>query len=152
MIEWQWKKFIDLTGDELYEILKLRQQVFAVEQLCIYQDIDDLDKSAWHLMAWNTADSTTLVAYLRIVFPTYKYNEPSIGRVLTAESTRGTGLGKKLMKTAMSQLEKEYPGQAVRISAQQHLEKFYSGYGFKKVSEPYDEDGIAHIEMLKTVN
>ena len=151
MIEWQWKQFIDLTIDELHEILIVRQQVFAVEQNCVYQDVDQLDKFSWHLIGWNKDDTTSpqIVAYMRVVFPTYKYNEPSIGRVLTTKNVRGTGTGKKLMATALSHIDKEYPGQAIRISAQQYLQNFYAEFGFKKILGPYDEDGIPHIEMLK---
>jgi ElaA protein len=151
MIQWQWKTFDELSTDNLYEILKVRQAVFSVEQDCVYQDVDDSDKTAWHLMAWDLSDSDTpsIHAYLRVVFPAYKYREPSIGRVLTVMQARGTGLGKELLMKALLNIEKEYPGQSVRISAQQYLRKFYAGYGFEQVSEPYDEDGILHIEMVK---
>ena len=151
MIEWQWKQFNHLTIDDLHEILSVRQQVFAVEQNCVYQDVDQLDKFSWHLTGWNIENSTSrqLVAYLRVVYPTYKYDEPSIGRVLTVSNVRGTGMGKKLMATALSHIDKEYSGQAIRISAQQYLQKFYAEFGFKKTLGPYDEDGIPHIEMLK---
>ena len=151
MIEWHWQKFEQLSTDELYAILKVRQQVFAVEQNCVYQDIDNLDKTAWHLSGWdlNGSNSTDPVAYLRVVYPGYKYNEPSIGRLLTTESVRKTGLGKSLLKKSLALITKEYPGQAVRISAQLYLQQFYSQFGFKQISEPYDEDGIPHIEMLK---
>lgn len=151
MIQWQWKKFNELSTADLYEILKVRQEVFAVEQDCVYQDVDDLDKFSWHLMAWNVSDSVSpgIHAYLRVVFPTYKYREPSIGRVLTVKQARGTGLGKELLRIALLNMEREYKNQPVRISAQQYLQDFYADYGFEKVSEPYDEDGIPHIEMLK---
>ncbi|MCK4711057.1 MAG: GNAT family N-acetyltransferase [Gammaproteobacteria bacterium] len=147
MIEWRWQKYEDLSSDELYAILRVRQQVFAVEQNCVYQDIDNLDKTAWHLSGWNTDGSNTSnpVAYLRVVYPTYKYDEPAIGRLLTVESVRKTGLGKALLKNALAQIKKEYPDQAVRISAQLYLQKFYAEFGFKQVSNPYNEDGIPHI-------
>lgn len=151
MIQWQWKNFDELSTADLYEILKVRQEVFAVEQDCVYQDADDLDKFSWHLMGWNVSDSASpgIHAYLRVVFPTYKYREPSIGRVLTVKQARGTGLGKELLGIALLHMEREYRNQSVRISAQQYLQEFYAGYGFEKASEPYDEDGIPHIEMLK---
>ena len=151
MIQWQWKAFEELSANDLYEILKVRQEVFAVEQNCVYQDVDDLDKMSWHLMAWNVSDpaSPGLHGYLRVVFPTYKYPEPSIGRVLTVKQARGTGLGKELLANALVQIEKEYESQTIRISAQLYLYDFYAGYGFEKASEPYDEDGILHIEMLR---
>ena len=151
MIEWHWQRFEQLSADELYAILSIRQQVFAVEQNCVYQDIDNLDKTAWHLSGWKFDNSTTAnpVAYLRVVYPNYKYDEPSIGRLLTVESVRKTGLGKILLKKSIALINKEYPNQAIRISAQLYLQQFYSQIGFIKVSEPYDEDGIPHIEMLK---
>ena len=154
MIKWHWQQFEQLSVNELYAILQLRQQVFAVEQNCVYQDIDNLDKTAWHLSGWNVADSNSSnpVAYLRVVFPRYKYDEPSIDRLLTAQSVRRTGVGKTLLNKCLMLIQKEYQGQAVRISVQLYLHQFYSQFGFKKVSEPYDEDGIPHIEMLKPGN
>lgn len=151
MIEWQWKTFDELSADELYEILKVRQEVFVLEQNCIYQDIDDLDKTAWHLIAWNTNQASTrkVQAYLRVVFPGYKYKEPSIGRILSVKKLRRNGLGKELLRNAVLKIAIEYPDQPIRISAQQHLHKFYALFGFEQVSPPYDEDGIVHIEMLR---
>ncbi|MCP4180940.1 MAG: GNAT family N-acetyltransferase [bacterium] len=151
MIKWQWKKFDKLSTDDLYEIMKARQDVFVVEQNCVYQDIDNLDDKAWHLIGWDINDSglQNICAYSRIVYPGYKYKEPSIGRVLTVKQFRRTGLGKELMTNALGNIEKEYPYQPVRISAQLYLNKFYSAFGFKNVSEPYDEDNIPHVEMLR---
>ena len=151
MIDWQWKKFSQLSTAELYEILKVRQQVFSVEQNCVYQDVDNLDKFSWHLFCWNQNDHdpNTIAAYLRVVYPTHKYKEPSIGRLLTVKSVRKTGLGKKLLQQALAKINQQYQGVSIRISAQLYLNKFYAEYGFRKVSEPYNEDGIPHIEMLK---
>jgi ElaA protein len=151
MIKWQWKLFKELSVDDLYAILKVRQEVFAIEQDCIYQDMDDLDKFAWHLIGTTKSShkSPEVVAYLRVVFPNHNYKEPSIGRLLTVKSVRGTGLGKELLRQALYKMSSDYPKQAIRISAQQHLIKFYYNFGFTQVSEPYDEDGIAHIEMLR---
>jgi len=149
-IRWQWSSFDQLTREQLYEILRMRQEVFTVEQDCAYQDADGKDPFAWHLCGWSDqSESPALLAYLRVVFPGEKYAEPSIGRVLTAASTRGSGLGRELMRRAMENTAREYPNTPVRISAQQYLERFYSGFGFERVSEPYDEDGIPHIEMLR---
>ncbi|MBQ0732306.1 MAG: GNAT family N-acetyltransferase [Oleispira antarctica] len=150
MIKWQWVLFDELSLNELYDIMKVRQAVFTVEQDCAYQDADGLDQFSWHLVGWHEhSGEQKVAAYLRVVFPDKKYPEPSIGRVLTAEQARGTGLGKVLIREAITHVVDEYPDAAVRISAQQHLEKFYSEFGFKTVSEPYDEDGIPHIEMLR---
>ena len=149
-MNWQWVSFEELSREELYEVLKVRQTVFVVEQNCAYQDADDLDPVSWHLMGWHESTSgRKLVAYLRVVFPGKKYPEPSIGRVLTMASVRGAGLGQELMCEAISRTVREYPQQSIRISAQHYLEKFYSGLGFETVSDPYDEDGIPHIEMLR---
>lgn len=150
MAKWQWAAFADLSTEQLYEILRVRQEVFTVEQDCAYQDADGKDQRAWHLIAWSeeTAHPESL-AYLRVVFPGVKYAEPSIGRVLTQESARGTGLGRELMSHAIAHTLREYPGTDIRISAQQHLKTFYGDFGFEQVSEPYDEDGIPHIEMLR---
>ena len=152
MIEWQWKQFKNLNTDELHEIFQVRQQVFVVEQNCVYQDVDGLDQYAWHLLGYQTAEnsgSRQLVAYCRVVYPAHKYQEPSIGRLLTVESVRKTGLGKQLLSVALINTEKEYPYKAVKISAQLYLQNFYSQFGFENVSSPYDEDGIPHIEMLR---
>lgn len=148
-IQWQWSSFEALSGADVYEVLKVRQAVFAVEQNCVYQDVDDVDQSAWHLLGWaHPNQGRALIAYLRVVFPGVRYPEPSIGRVLTAASVRAQGVGKALTREALTQVAREYPGQSIRISAQQHLQRFYAEFGFETVSEPYDEDGIPHVEML----
>lgn len=150
MLKWQWSSFDELSQHELYEILKVRQAVFTVEQNCAYQDADGLDKVSWHLMGWREdSPENELVAYLRVVLPGEQYAEPSIGRVLTAPSARGSGLGKALTREAIVRISRAYRDTPIRISAQQYLEKFYSEFGFETVSEPYDEDGIPHIEMLR---
>ncbi|WP_226647620.1 GNAT family N-acetyltransferase [Microbulbifer variabilis] len=151
-MQWQWCSFQQLSTDQLYEILRARQEVFTVEQDCPYQDADGKDQHAWHLICWDKDNnSSRLVAYLRVVFPGKKYSEPSIGRVLTKECSRGTGLGKELIRRAVEQTQAEYPGLGIRISAQEHLRRFYGEFGFEQVSAPYDEDGIPHIEMLRPV-
>ncbi|WP_346836816.1 GNAT family N-acetyltransferase [Microbulbifer sp. SAOS-129_SWC] len=147
-MHWQWAEFSELSAQQLYAILRERQEVFTVEQDCAYQDADDKDPCAWHLIGWSDADSEQVLAYLRVVFPGKKYAEPSIGRVLTSAATRGTGIGRELMRRALREIARAYPHTAVRISAQQYLESFYREFGFERVSAPYDEDGIPHIEML----
>jgi len=151
MTHFRWANYDELSKEDLYEILKVRQEVFAVEQNCVYQDADDLDKNAWHLIACRDSDfgGRNILGYLRVVYPTYRYIEPSIGRVLIVKEARGIGLGKELITIALSKIEQEYPRQSVRISAQQYLERYYSEVGFEKVTEPYDEDGILHIEMVR---
>lgn len=150
MIEWQWSSFADLTAAQLYEMLALRQQVFVLEQTCLYPDIDGLDPGAHHLLGWRTHDGQrALVATLRCLAPGAKYGEMSLGRVVTSPATRGTGLGRDLVARGIAYAVQLHPGHAIRIGAQAHLEQFYAGFGFVTVSAPYDEDGILHIDMLR---
>jgi ElaA protein len=133
-------------GSELYEILQLRSDVFVIEQECIYRDLDDKDQKCYHLMGF-IEDTDQCVAYSRIVPPHISYEEPSIGRVLTALDYRKHQFGKELMQVSISEIKKRYPNQSIRISAQVYLIKFYNSFGFKEIGESYDEDGIEHIEM-----
>ncbi|WP_460804870.1 GNAT family N-acetyltransferase [Microbulbifer agarilyticus] len=145
-----WTAFDQLSLDELYEILRARQEVFAVEQTSIYQDADGKDQDAMHLICWESnTDVPTLLAYLRLVPPGKKYAEPSIGRVLTRDSVRGTGIGKDLMRRGIKYTLEAFPRSPIRISAQLYLKRFYEAFDFAQVSEVYDEDGIPHIEMLR---
>ena len=149
-IEWQWSSFEDLSRDDIYEILERRQQVFVVEQHCVYPDIDRVDQQAFHLLGWKRDGAQRqLVAYLRCVFPGVKYPEVSLGRVLNTSAVRGTGVGRAMLALAIQHAERQFPGLRIRISAQQYLEAFYRSFGFETVSEPYDEDGIPHVEMLR---
>ena len=150
MIEWQWSGFADLTALALYEMLALRQQVFVLEQACLYPDIDGLDPGAHHLLGWRSVDGKReLVATLRCLAPGAKYDEMSLGRVVTNPSARGTGLGRELVAQGIACAERLHPGHAIRIGAQAHLEAFYASFGFRTVSAPYDEDGILHVDMLR---
>ena len=146
-VEWKWQQFSHLSGHELYQILRSRQQVFIVEQRCIYLDADQLDMSAWHLSGIDSAGN--LVAYLRVVKPGKKYAEPAIGRVLTCSNSRGEGIGYQLMEIGIEQTTRQFPKQGIRISAQAHLQQFYTNLGFSKVSEVYLEDNIPHVEMYR---
>ncbi|MCW8194610.1 GNAT family N-acetyltransferase [Proteobacteria bacterium 005FR1] len=146
MIDWQWRRFNQLTPDQLYEIIAVREAVFIVEQNCPYQDADGIDQHAQHLMGWNDGK---LAAYCRVVEPGVKYAEPSIGRVLTAAEFRGEGFGRGLMGEAISGVERNLPGRGIRISAQLYLKRFYKDFGFEQVSDTYLEDDIPHIEMLR---
>ena len=150
MIEWQWSTFEELSRDDLYAVLTQRQEVFIVEQNCVYRDVDGLDQHAIHLLGWQHGTAgRELVAYLRCVLPGRKFNELSLGRVLCAPSARGTGVGKQLFAEGIRRVELQFPGQRIRISAQQYLESFYRGFGFEVTSAPYSEDGIPHVEMLR---
>ena len=148
-IEWQWSRFNDLTVDDLYAVVRPREGVFIVEQSCPYPDADGRDVNAWHLLGWRYAAERKLVAYARVFEPGIRYDEASIGRVVTAPEVRGTGLGKTLMAEALRRVETLVPGQAVKIAAQRRLEKFYLDLGFKTVSAPYEEDGIVHVDMIR---
>ncbi|MDO9314542.1 MAG: GNAT family N-acetyltransferase [Burkholderiaceae bacterium] len=145
---WRWCRFDDLTVHELQLIHRARQQVFVVEQRCPYVDADGCDEHAFHLAA-RAPGQPSPIAYARVVDPGFKYPEPSIGRVLTAATGRGRGLGRELVARAVAQTIEAFPGQGIRISAQSHLEAFYRSFGFAGVGECYLEDGIPHIEMLR---
>jgi len=150
-VAWQWKRFAELEPAELYAVLAARAAVFVVEQSCAFQDADGLDAFASHLLGWVEQDhNPTLAAYLRLIDPGRKYAEPSIGRVLTTLPFRGTDLGRAAMREGLARTAALYPGRAVRIGAQQRLERFYAEFGFRTVSAPYEEDGIAHVEMLRS--
>jgi len=144
---WRWCHFDSLGVHELQAIYRARQQVFAIEQQCIYLDVDGADAGSFHLAAWGDEAAVPL-AYARVVPPGIKYAEPSIGRVLTADAARGTGLGRELVRRAIQHCRAVFPGQGIRISAQSRLERFYGEFGFVVQGERYLEDGIPHTEML----
>jgi ElaA protein len=136
LLAWHDRAFGELTAAELYAILELRARVFVVEQKCAYLDPDGLDRTARHV--WGARDGE-IVAYARILpAPT------RIGRVVTAPEVRGTGVGRELMRRAIATITGP-----IRLSAQAHLERFYNDFGFVRVGDPYDEDGIPHIGMIK---
>jgi len=150
MIKWKWCSFDEMPASELYSVLKLRQEIFIVEQKCIYQDCDGLDKKAWHLMGLiSNGTQEELGAYLRVIFPGSKKKYPAIGRLLIHEKMRKNGIGRKLLNQGIIHTDRTYPGSPIQISAQLYLEPFYSSFGFLSVSEPYDEDGIIHIDMIR---
>ena len=146
-IDWRFARFAELAPREIHDLYRLRVDVFIVEQSCVFQDVDGVDPECWHLLGYRPAPQGELVAYCRFVPPGVKFAEPSIGRVITARSVRGTGMGRTLMREAMQRAQTLWPGERLRIGAQAHLERFYNEFGFTKSSEPYDEDGILHIEM-----
>ncbi|MES2149662.1 MAG: GNAT family N-acetyltransferase [Pseudomonadota bacterium] len=150
MNEWQWLPFSGLSNQALYEVLAARQNVFILEQRCLYADFDGLDQGAHHLLGWRSMDGRRqLAAYLRCLAPGAKYTEMSIGRVLTTPAARGAGIGRELLEQGIAHAERLHPGHRIRIGAQQHLERFYASFGFQAISEPYDEDGIRHVDMLR---
>lgn len=144
-IIWIQKTFSELTTDELYAILRLRTEVFVVEQNCVFQDMDNKDQQSHHLMGWIGDD---LVAYVRILPAGLSYTEPSIGRVVSDPHYRGQGAGRSLMEEAIKRTIALHGKQPIRIGAQLYLFKFYSSLGFKAEGDVYLEDGIEHIEMV----
>jgi ElaA protein len=147
-MHWRFAPFDQLTVREVHDLFQARVGVFVVEQTCPFQDVDGIDPACWHLLG--TKDGRgPLLAYCRLVPPGVKYEEPSIGRVLTTKEGRGTGAGRELMEQAIARCDAMWPAKTLRIGAQQYLEKFYGSLGFTRASEPYDEDGIMHIEMLR---
>ena len=146
-VRWSLSSFDDLSRRQLYALLAARAAVFVVEQDCPYQDLDGLDEIGWHLVA--TGPDESVLAYARILPPRGRFAEPSVGRVLTTQASRGRGLGRELMRRALDEAERRFPGHPVRISAQQYLERFYAELGFATVRGPYLEDNIPHLEMLR---
>ena len=144
MVNWHIKHYSELTLEELYQVLRLRLEVFAVEQQCVYQDCDNKDQESWHLMGW---EGNNLVAYARLLPPGLSYNTASIGRVVTASDSRGQGLGKELMLTAIGKTRELFGHAGITISAQVYLQAFYSSFGFQTIGVSYIEDEIEHIRM-----
>lgn len=146
MLTWRFAPFDKLTPREVHDLFQARVGVFVLEQKCPFQDVDGLDTECWHLLG---REDGPLLAYCRIVPPGIKYAEPSIGRVLTTLAGRKTGAGRALMREAVARTNALWPKRDIRIGAQRYLERFYGDFGFVKASEPYDEDGIVHIEMVR---
>ena len=138
-VNWKCLHFDQLSLHELYAILRLRTEVFVVEQNCVFQDMDNKDQQCYHVCGW--ADGQ-LVAYTRLVPAGLSYQEASIGRVITAPAARGTGAGKELMKRSIALLYNIWGHQPIRIGAQLYLRKFYESLGFAQTSDVYLEDGI----------
>ena len=147
MFTWKVNFFAELSAFRLYQILKLRQDVFILEQTCLYPDLDNLDQKAIHLSLISEEDDE-LIAYCRILPAVQAESLTSIGRVLVSEKARKQGIATKLMTKAINFIREEMQEAEIKISAQLHLQVFYQSLGFLANSTPYDEDGIEHIEML----
>lgn len=145
--QWNLKRFDELNTKELYRILKLRMEVFVLEQECLYPELDDKDFACLHL--WAEQDGSIL-AYTRLVPPGLSYPQASIGRVIVAEEARGTGLSQQLMITSIESVSKEFGVNDIQIGAQFHLKSFYEKLGFEQISDPYPDYGILHIDMIKS--
>lgn len=147
-VDWVCKHHNDLGKDQLYALLRLRSEVFVVEQKCAYQDIDgqDLAGDTHHLMAW---EDNELVAYLRVLDPESQGGDVVIGRVIVSQAARGTGLGHQMLEEALERIEDIWPQTPIFLSAQAHLQKYYGRYGFVVAGEEYLEDDIPHIGMRR---
>lgn len=149
-IIWTLKTFPELTLDELYGLLQLRNEVFIVEQNCPFPDLDGKDQLCYHLLGFSE-DSSSLVAYTRVVPPGVIYDLASIGRVVTAAHARRYGIGRELMRRTIKVIEDLYGQVPIQIGAQLYLQKFYESFGFRQLGEMYLEDGIEHIKMVRNV-
>jgi ElaA protein len=149
-LNWEVKTFQQLTVDELFEVLQLRVDVFVVEQQCAYPELDQFDRQAEtrHLSGRNEVGE--LMAYARILPPGLSFPEVRIGRFVVKAEARGKGVGHQLLHVALDLIHECWPGRAIRISAQEYLQRFYAQHGFTPVSDVYIEDGIPHVEMLRT--
>jgi ElaA protein len=142
-----WRSFAQLSTAELYSLLRLRCEVFVVEQQCAYLDIDGRDQQADHLLAWDSANR--LCGYLRVFGPDGPDAAARIGRIVASSGDRGAGLGRWLVRQALDFVARRYGDVPIRISAQVYLERFYAEFGFERTSPDYREDGILHCDMLR---
>jgi ElaA protein len=142
--DWKFNSFEELSTSQLYAVMQLRNEVFVVEQNCVYQDADNKDQISFHITGW---DDTAIVAYCRVLPPGISYTEASIGRVVIAPGYRHFGYGRELMELAVGFTLDRFNCKKITISAQLYLEKFYESIGFAKISDPYLEDDIPHIKM-----
>ncbi|CAE6881752.1 GNAT family N-acetyltransferase [Vibrio sp. B1FLJ16] len=148
MLTWITLPFTQLTTLQLYELMRLRVDVFVVEQNCPYPELDGKDtlEGVYHLLGY---DGDELVACARLLPTGTTYDNVSIGRVVTKQSARGGGLGHKLLQQALAQCESLWPEQTIDIGAQEHLIQFYASHGFNVISDSYLEDGIPHVDMRR---
>ncbi|WP_321278593.1 GNAT family N-acetyltransferase [Vibrio sp.] len=151
MTNWITLPFSQLTTLQLYELMRLRVDVFVVEQTCPYPELDGKDtlNGVYHLLGYNDDE---LVACARLLPAGTTYDNVSIGRVVTKKTARGGGLGHKLLEEALTQCEALWPEQTIDIGAQEHLIEYYSRHGFDVISDSYLEDGIPHVDMRREVS
>ncbi|MGH8461973.1 MAG: GNAT family N-acetyltransferase [Stenotrophobium sp.] len=147
-LHWQWHDWATLNPDTLYALLKLRSDIFVVEQNCVFSDMDGIDPACEHLCGSDAQGQ--LIAYLRLVPPGVKSEHPALGRLVVKASRRKYGHGGDAIREGIRHCHIRYPGLSIFISGQQHLEKFYTGLNFRRISGPYLEDGIRHVNMLLT--
>ncbi|MDD1515071.1 GNAT family N-acetyltransferase [Priestia megaterium] len=144
---WCIKSFQELTNDELYEILQVRTAIFVVEQKCAYLEVDGKDKLAYHVFK---KENEKIIAYLRVLPKGISYQEASLGRIIVKQAQRGTGLGRELVARGIDFLENELHEKTIKIQAQSRLQTFYESFGFRPVSDIYSDEGLPHVDMLKT--
>ncbi len=147
MLDIKTKYFKALTTKELYDLLQLRSEVFVVEQDCVYQDVDGKDQKALHILGYK---KDQLVAYTRVFKPGDYFKEASIGRVVVKEEERQYKFGYDIMNASIDAIKNNYKESIIRISAQTYLKRFYNNLDFIEVGEEYLEDGISHINMVKS--
>lgn len=147
MITWHWYKFHELSVEQLYDVMVLREQIFAHEQHCSETDLDGRDKQAIHLLG---IQDNQIIAYARVL-PKGVYHQGSLsfGRLAIPHKYRGKGLGKQMTQEIIDYIAKNYPNTPIKFSAQTDLQSFYENFGFHAVGEIYDEGGIPHIRMEK---
>ena len=146
MINWQFKHYKELSLDEFHDIVALRLKVFVVEQDCPYQDLDGMDKECYHLISRDAEN--TIVGTARIIPPGLIYPATGIGRIVLDESVRGGQHGHELMKQCIQFIFAKFGKGDMKLSAQKHLENFYTQHGFTSTGKEYLEDGIPHVEMI----
>ena len=146
-MNWMLKSFSQLTADELYAVLALRNQVFICEQQCAYQDLDGVDQDTLHLFAKGD-DNQQIIAYARLLPQGIAFKEASIGRVIVAQNRRGSGIAHQLIKEAIATTCRQFNTNKIKIMAQAYLVSFYQSHGFVIDSEIYLEDNIPHIDMV----
>ena len=144
-MSWKIQTYDELTKEELYKIIQLRVNVFIVEQQTCYEDLDHHDQNSIHI---SYVKDEKIFAYTRLLPPGEKFEMASLGRVITSQEVRGTGLGKEMIQLALDTIEKTWPGSEVFIQAQEYLKNFYGSFGFKPVSKPYIYDSLPHLDML----
>jgi ElaA protein len=147
-LAWSWRRFENLGVDGVYDMLALRARVFVLEQ-GPYLDPDGADRHAWHLLG-RDASRGALLAYLRVLDAGVKFDDVSIGRVVVDATLRGQGVGHELMREGIAFCRRQWPGEAISISAQAHLQRFYQWHGFQAVSDEYLDDGIPHVDMRRS--
>ena len=157
-LEWQFCRFDEMTPHQVHSLLRLRQQIFIIEQECIFPEIDGLDPLCLHVLAIDkNSDGQEVLAAARIVAPgidpdhAEQGDRPAIGRVVTSGRLRGQGVGRELMARAIDICTQEFAGKPIYLNAQLYLKVFYQGLGFIQFGDEYDEDGIAHISMERPV-